>query len=608
MCKINLISDLNGIELSFTNKPKQETIDAIKAQGFRWHRTKKVWYAKQTADRIAFAETLGQLDSNPVTASKKIAFEGINTEGLEGLKMTAHGADFAKIVREELKKRGAKGVTVKCGRGGYTTSITVTIKMTPDDYMSVEELIERSGYIKHDFIDELGRSTYINGKWYNLDQYNSMTDSEKEELFKTFIAKRYYNLSQMNHYHIERKYYPALTKQAFDRVNAIIKIANAWNYDNSDYMTDYFDVGYYLHIALKQDETFIPRETMTEEEKIILDSDRKEEAKLIEERLKEQEIQREQEEKERKEREELEKAMLDSISQNTEVSGCDPVYITNLVGGIGKEATYSELMETIEEGHKHVIDAVISYKVRFKTEQAYNYFLEMFLYDFDFLSGKGGTATEDIRLEGLESLSKLTKEQRDSVKWYSNNCIAIYDHNDDLKLIIDPQGYNYARYVYTLTDDSTILKASDELKRQEEESRNKTPFYIPDSIEKQVENIEVGTDVTIISIDSWLSCSVVMNSGSVITLESGKWAQYTGVYVTLSSGRKTTKVFLRDSKDTLVYSGILDKAPDSIRRYNETTTPTATSYFLKQGSELMCSIYEYYKSKGHDPIVDTIAK
>lgn len=607
MCKINLISDLNGIELSFTSKPKQETLDAIKAQGFRWHRTKKVWYAKQTADRIAFAETLGELGNSKTTGSVKPNFEGINLEGLEGLKMTAHGSDFAKVVREELKKRGAKGVTVRCGHSGYTTSITVTIKMTPDDYMSVEELLERNPCIRHDFIDALGTSEYINGKWYNLDQYNNMTDSEKEELFKLYVIHKFYNISQINHYHIERKYYPALTKKAFDRVSAIIKIANAWNYDHSDPMSDYFDVGYYLDIDLKQDGTFTPRESMTDEEKIILDADKVEEKRAFEEMLKEQERQREQEEKERKEREALVNKMIDSIAENSTVEDCEPEYITNLVGGIGKEADYSELMETITEGHSHSNDAVITRKVHFKTEEAYNYFCQMFMYDFDFLSGKGGTATEDVRLNGLD-LYKLTTDQRNSVKWFCNDCVAIYDHNGDLKLIIDPQGYNYARYVYTLTDDSEILKASDELQKQEDDSRNKTPFYIPDSIEKQAENIEVGSDVTIISIDSWLSCSVVMSCGSVLSVESGKWAQYTGVYVTLANGRKTTKVFLRDSKDTLVYSGILEKAPDSIRRYNETTTPTAISYFLKQGSELMCSIYEYYKSKGHNPIVDTIAK
>ena len=607
MCKINLISDLNGIELSFTSKPKQETLDAIKAQGFRWHRTKKVWYAKQTADRIAFAETLGELGNSKTSGSVKPTFEGINLEGLEGLTMTAHGSDFAKVVREELKKRGAKGVTIRCGRGGYTTSITVTIKMTPDDYMSVEELLERNPNLKYEFKCELGTSEYINGKWYNLDQYNNMTDSEKEELFKLYVIHRFYNISQINHYHIERKYYPALTKKAFDRVSAIIKIANAWNYDNSDPMTDYFDVGYYLHIDLKQDEVITPRESMTDEEKIILDADKVEEKRAFEEMLKEQERQREQEEKERKEREALVNKMIDSIAENSTIEDCEPEYITNLVGGIGKEADYSELMETIAEGHSHSNDAVITRKVRFKTEEAYNYFCQMFMHDFDFLSGKGGTATEDVRLKGLD-LYKLTTDQRNSVKWFCDDCVAIYDHNGDLKLIIDPQGYNYARYVYTLTDDSEILKASDELQKQEDDSRNKTPFYIPDSIEKQAKNIEVGSDVTVMSIDSWLSCSVVMSCGTVLSVESGKWAQYTGVYVTLANGRNTTRVFLRDSKDTLVYSGILEKAPDSIRRYNETVTPTATSYFLKQGSELMCSIYEYYKSKGHNPIIDTIAK
>lgn len=48
----------NGIEIKFNEKPEQKIIDKLKANGFRWHRAKKVWYAKDTEERRNFINSL----------------------------------------------------------------------------------------------------------------------------------------------------------------------------------------------------------------------------------------------------------------------------------------------------------------------------------------------------------------------------------------------------------------------------------------------------------------------------------------------------------------------------------------------------------------------
>lgn len=53
--------DLNGIELSFENKPEDSVLAELKTHKFRWHKMKKVWYAKDTEITRAFADSL--LDS-----------------------------------------------------------------------------------------------------------------------------------------------------------------------------------------------------------------------------------------------------------------------------------------------------------------------------------------------------------------------------------------------------------------------------------------------------------------------------------------------------------------------------------------------------------------
>ena len=56
--KVELNDQFNGVEVSFKTKPNNSIIDELKKYGFRWHNTKKLWYAKQTDERIKFAQSI----------------------------------------------------------------------------------------------------------------------------------------------------------------------------------------------------------------------------------------------------------------------------------------------------------------------------------------------------------------------------------------------------------------------------------------------------------------------------------------------------------------------------------------------------------------------
>lgn len=58
MCTMAINNELNGIELTFAEKPADAIREAMKEAGFRWHRLKKLWYAKNTPDRMALAKKL----------------------------------------------------------------------------------------------------------------------------------------------------------------------------------------------------------------------------------------------------------------------------------------------------------------------------------------------------------------------------------------------------------------------------------------------------------------------------------------------------------------------------------------------------------------------
>lgn len=70
MTTLTLNTNLNGIELGFDNIPTQAIRNSLKELGFRWHNVKKVWYAKQTDERLNFAKSLADGELQEVTEPK----------------------------------------------------------------------------------------------------------------------------------------------------------------------------------------------------------------------------------------------------------------------------------------------------------------------------------------------------------------------------------------------------------------------------------------------------------------------------------------------------------------------------------------------------------
>lgn len=70
MTTLTLNANLNGIELGFDNIPTQEIRNSLKELGFRWHNAKKIWYAKQTDERLNFAKSLADSELREVSEPK----------------------------------------------------------------------------------------------------------------------------------------------------------------------------------------------------------------------------------------------------------------------------------------------------------------------------------------------------------------------------------------------------------------------------------------------------------------------------------------------------------------------------------------------------------
>lgn len=60
MCTYAINQEFNGIEITFEQKPEESIRESLKQLGFRWHKAKKVWYAKRTEEREKAAADLAE--------------------------------------------------------------------------------------------------------------------------------------------------------------------------------------------------------------------------------------------------------------------------------------------------------------------------------------------------------------------------------------------------------------------------------------------------------------------------------------------------------------------------------------------------------------------
>ena len=597
MCKVNLNQELNGIEISFAAKPEGATLEALKANGFRWSPKNKLWYAKQTAERVQFAQTLGALEAPTAKAADYINMDNL---GVKPENFSFYGAELAKCVREDLKKRGVKGYTVRSS-AGVTSSITITVKATADDFCSLEEAAER--YTKSQFVCDVNSNCglYVNGRYLYYEEYSQMSEEDQEAEYYKYLEESILKINSINVYHSDnRNYYWEFTTAFYTKLCNIIKIANQWNYDNSDIMTDYFDKGYYLDVDIKKPENMQTRATMTEEERKAYQEEKRQEEEEREARFKAQQEeearQKEAAEKYNKWVNEATERIYNSISIE-DLDESEQYFIKDIIGGIGKENSLQELKESLEPLRPQ--SALITRKVIFEDKEALEDFNKLYLHDFDFLTGKGGTASEDVRLNNYEEYCKLTADQRESITFYLNDSIAVY-YDNELQIVIDPEGYSYSRYVYIPTENTTTAPAEAEKENLKRESEDKAPFYIPEPLEIQAKNLQEGQEITLYYCDGWLLNTSVC-CGILSGFYIGPYAQYKDcLHLEIINGRKTYKISLKPHSSALIYEGIHTKLPAEVT--GEKISENMTR--LYNHDEMLPHLYKYLEQQGQKPIID----
>lgn len=206
MCKMILNEKLNGVELSFDEKPNEEIRNLMKGAGYKWHNGKGVWYAKQNEQTLDIANKLS--NGNIVEFKQAISPKNINKPLSERVIFVD-----GNVSRENYDH--------KFVGSNYTPELTTK---------EIAKIIRQ--HLKQQF-PEVKFSVKSEFSKINIYIVSSPYCNKKLE----------YSPSISSYEH--RKYERENNKELNSVVDYCKKLLQSYTYDDSDVMTDYFDTNFY---------------------------------------------------------------------------------------------------------------------------------------------------------------------------------------------------------------------------------------------------------------------------------------------------------------------------------------------------------------------------
>ena len=129
----NINTAVNGIELSFGEKPPYEVLKELKENGFRWHNKKQIWYGRNNAANVRAVEKFVDIDSSDVSF-------GVTPEGMvdvRGLRNKRLGVDMAS---ESKSSDNAEKYDLGFGHLGNGITVWNSLQEEHGDYKTVAHI------------------------------------------------------------------------------------------------------------------------------------------------------------------------------------------------------------------------------------------------------------------------------------------------------------------------------------------------------------------------------------------------------------------------------------------------------------------------------------
>lgn len=235
-------AEFGSLEVRFAEKPADTVRLALKRLKMRWHGVNKCWYGYASESAIVSAILENAPEEQPPTVCTDGYMGGGAVYGSKSNK-SLYGADLSAAIRADIKAAGIKGVTVKCKSYSGGQSITATIRTSAADYVDEADYI--AAYrVSGNWVYDGERSIYI-GDFYGM-------SAEEQERLRVAAARHEYarftaTKQVLNQYHIGQ--YAHLTTAALERVQRVKSIIEAYRYDESNSMVDYFHTNFHYDIC-----------------------------------------------------------------------------------------------------------------------------------------------------------------------------------------------------------------------------------------------------------------------------------------------------------------------------------------------------------------------
>lgn len=180
-----------------------------------------------------------------------VSWEGNNS------RRNLYGSQLSTEIRNALKSVGIKGVTIACKTYTGGESISITIKASADDFVTLEEFQQTwtlKDAIRYGWITDPDTNTEV--PQMCIDEW----DAEKERRAVMYAAEREYGY--FRHLETCRHHRESINEFCFDKytmfteafrqkLHLIKKVVDSFNYDDSNSMYDYFDRGFYESYFVK---------------------------------------------------------------------------------------------------------------------------------------------------------------------------------------------------------------------------------------------------------------------------------------------------------------------------------------------------------------------
>lgn len=239
-------SQFNSYEIYFDGKPSEAVRNALKELKFRWHGVKRCWYGfGQSEESLAAVITGTTTENEPATVVGDGYLGGGSIYGSKS-SHHLHGADLSAAIRADLKNAGIKGTSVKIHTYTGGQNLTVTVRLSPDEYIPFDQYLA-----KYD-IPCFGWIYFGDGAdgFIHADKYWA-ADSDERAKIRLAAAEYQYRKVTTKKQTTGIHWIDYLTPEALAKVQKIDELIAAYRYDCSNGMVDYFHTNFYYDICLK---------------------------------------------------------------------------------------------------------------------------------------------------------------------------------------------------------------------------------------------------------------------------------------------------------------------------------------------------------------------